>query len=235
MAQNEKIGIVLDVETTGLSPHTNEIIELFMIKFSFDQKTGRFIETLDEYSTFNEPSSSISSQITRLTGITNEMVKGASLDLGEILDFCSDVEYFFAHNASFDRSFIIKVMPELVHRKWHCSMRHVKWKNHGFPNMKLGTLLDGHGILNDQAHRANSDTRSTLELMLKTNSAGHTYLKEMTSRKPMALPASMKTGPSGQTSKYSYRRARKMAEQEMAASREKKAPFRYQTKKNVDS
>ena len=121
------------------------------------------------------------------------MVAGKSLDLDGILDFCDDAEYIFAHNASFDRSFMIKVLPQLVHKKWHCSMRHVNWKNYGFPNMKLQTLLDGHRIFNEHAHRADSDTLSTLKLLLKTSPNGHTYLKEITSKKAMALPSSMKS------------------------------------------
>ncbi|RDI48007.1 exonuclease domain-containing protein [Falsibacillus pallidus] len=216
MEQNKKIAIVLDIETTGLSPYKNEIIELYMIKFSFDKETGQLIERLDEYSALNEPNSRISSQITQLTGITNEMVKGHLLDFEEILDFCRDSEYFIAHNASFDRSFLIQVLPDLVDRKWHCSMRHVKWKNYGFADMKLNTLLRAHRIKNEHAHRAGSDTLSTLKLLLQSNPDGHTYLRELVNRKPMAPPAKKPI----QNRRNTIRDLEK-AKREMAASREK--------------
>ncbi|MED1201562.1 exonuclease domain-containing protein [Heyndrickxia acidicola] len=186
-------GAVVDIETTGLSPATHEIIEISIIKFLFHQDSGRVIEELGEYHAFNEPSFPLPSFIANLTGITDGMLKNKTFDLTELRTYCFDIDYFIAHNASFDRSFLIELMPELTERKWYCSMRNIKWKEYGYANKKLNTLLHGHGIHNVHAHRADSDTRSTFELLQKHNPDGSPYLLEMLSKKPMRKPQHKKT------------------------------------------
>ena len=74
---DKRIAIFLDVETTGLSVDEAEIIELGMIAFEFSKKDGRIFKIIDEFDEFEEPKKGeISQEITDLTGITNDIVKG---------------------------------------------------------------------------------------------------------------------------------------------------------------
>ncbi|MEK1829999.1 exonuclease domain-containing protein [Priestia megaterium] len=75
-----KLAAVLDVETTGLSAQTCDIIELAIAVVSYDSSTGEIIDIVEEYEEFNMPSTPIFPYITNLTGITNEMVKNKTLD-----------------------------------------------------------------------------------------------------------------------------------------------------------
>lgn len=61
--------IILDLETTGLNPVTSDIIEIGAILVSEDKIVTKFSELVD-------PGTNIPAEITRLTGITNKMVKG---------------------------------------------------------------------------------------------------------------------------------------------------------------
>ena len=93
--------IAFDVETTGLNPQENEIIEIGALKVRQGKVAERFIE-------FIRPSRSISPAITSLTGITDEMVADAR-SRGEVvadfLDFCED-DVLIGHNVAFDYSFM---------------------------------------------------------------------------------------------------------------------------------
>ena len=51
------------------------------------------------------PGVDISSFITELTGITNEMVSGKHIDGSSVSEFLKDVDLIIAHNAKFDRAF----------------------------------------------------------------------------------------------------------------------------------
>ena len=62
--------VVLDIETTGLSKYTNRITEIAAVKYKGKKKIG-------EFHTLINPKVHISSFITRLTGINDEMVKNA--------------------------------------------------------------------------------------------------------------------------------------------------------------
>lgn len=93
--------VVLDIETTGLSPVNNEIIELSAIKIVNGEIT-------DEYSKLIKPSGYLSPFITGLTGITREMLKDAPHIKDSVLEFkefCAD-NIIVGHNVSFDLKFI---------------------------------------------------------------------------------------------------------------------------------
>ena len=71
--QQIKVGVIFDVETTGLDPQADEVIELGMVKFAY-RPDGRVARVIDSFGSLNEPANTIPAEITILTGITNEMV-----------------------------------------------------------------------------------------------------------------------------------------------------------------
>ncbi len=100
--------VVFDIETTGLSVLTSQIIEIGAVKI----KDGKVLERFNE---FVDPEIPIPQVITELTGIDDSMVKGADkIDsvLHRFLDFIGN-RLLIAHNANFDISFIRKASRDL--------------------------------------------------------------------------------------------------------------------------
>lgn len=177
----QKQAIIVDVETTGLLPERDEIIELGMIKFSYTSE-GLIHEIIDTFTAFREPSASIPSEITRLTGITNDMVAGHSIDLNAIEAFLSGASVIIAHNAAFDRPFCEAAWP-IFHRKpWACSSGGINWRMRGHAGRKLGYLLYDYGLFHN-SHRALDDCRAVMELLSRSmDSASETPLAELLAR-----------------------------------------------------
>jgi DNA polymerase-3 subunit epsilon len=165
LKRSEKLGLVLDVETTGLGPTKDEVIELALKLFSYRTDTGEVIEIIH--------------------GIPYELVEGKSFYDAKIKTYFHRADSVFAHNASFDRSFLFHMYPEVNDLKWYCTMRNIPWKNYGFPNGKLLTLLQAHNITNYQTHRALDDITYLLELLKKTSPNGNLYLQEVLEKSPM--------------------------------------------------
>ncbi|NPV86902.1 MAG: DEAD/DEAH box helicase family protein [Anaerolineae bacterium] len=93
--------VALDIETTGLNPQMDEIIEIGAVRFN-----GNRVE--DKWHTLVSPKKPIPPFITQLTGITNEMVHNAtplSDALQTIADFVGDSP-IVGHNIAFDLSFL---------------------------------------------------------------------------------------------------------------------------------
>ncbi|MFZ5967593.1 MAG: exonuclease domain-containing protein [Bacillota bacterium] len=93
--------IVLDLETTGLDPSYDEIIEIAAIKFSNGER-------ISEFATLVKPDNKIDKYITELTGITNAMIKDAPKiheALPKLMEFVGD-SVIIAHNANFDINFL---------------------------------------------------------------------------------------------------------------------------------
>lgn len=160
---------VLDIETTGLSPQNNEIIELAAIKIKNN-------EIVDTYSSLIKPQNEISPFITNLTNITNEMVQAApSIDteITNFLNFVGD-DIIIGHNVSFDINFIntnsLKVLNIPFSNDYVDTLRlsrmYVESNNH-----KLGTMASKFNIDYSGAHRALKDCHITFKLykILKNN------------------------------------------------------------------
>lgn len=185
----KKQGLLVDVETTGLGPDSDEIIELALKLFSYRADSGEIIEILEEDSFLREPISSSAlknyNRAFKVHGIPFESVKGKSFYDVKIKTYFHRADSVFAHNASFDRSFLYRLYPEIDECHWYCTMRGVPWKKYGFPNGKLLTLLQSHHITNHQTHRAMDDITYLLELLKKISPNGNIYLREVLEKGPM--------------------------------------------------
>lgn len=157
------IGIVLDVETTGLDPDVHEIIELAMIKFTFDRggKIGTVIDTFQE---LRAPSGAFPEEISAITGITPEAVRGHSIENDAVLKFIEENALIVAHNAAFDRPFCEQLVPEFSEHSWACSATEIGWAAEGITGSRLEYVIQSFGRFYD-AHRAFDDCVALLSLL----------------------------------------------------------------------
>lgn len=158
-----KIGIIVDLETTGLDATKDEIIEVAMVKFGYsnnDQITG----VTGIFQAFNQPAAPIPPEIVELTGISDAMVAGHKIDAAALESFVADTNIVIAHNAAFDRKFAERYWSIFVHQHWACSATGIEWQKYGFGGVKLPYLLTQSGFFHD-AHRALDDCHATLEIL----------------------------------------------------------------------
>jgi len=147
--------VVFDIETTGLSPSSCKITEIGAVKIS----GGKVI---DRFETFVDPEMPIPKNITDLTGITDEMVKGAPKDFEAVkafLDF-ADGSILIAHNATFDISFIRKVADDNRIPFTNAYLDTValsRYVNPDLKNHKLDTIADYYRLGEFNHHRASDD------------------------------------------------------------------------------
>lgn len=154
--------IAFDVETTGLSPLENEIIEIGALKVRQGKVAERFIE-------FIKPRTPISPSITSLTGITNEMVADARSRcdvISDFLDFCGD-DILIGHNVAFDYSFMkcSAAADGMPFEKMGIDTLKIARKVHqDLDSKSLVCLCKYYHIENKSAHRAYHDALATAKL-----------------------------------------------------------------------
>lgn len=152
--------ISIDIETTGLDSHFDEIIELGAVRVS----DGIVVE---QFQTLVKPKQMIDSFISELTGITNDMVSSApSIDqaLPSFLDFIGD-STLLGHNVNFDINFIydfsrlLKLPP--FSNDFIDTLRIVRRVYPDWSNHKLQTMVKNLNITESIEHRALSDCLNT--------------------------------------------------------------------------
>jgi DNA polymerase-3 subunit epsilon len=153
---------ILDFETTGFSADYDRIIEVGVVKIRNNKIVGTFQE-------FVNPGQRISSTITNLTGISNEMVKGAqrsSAVMKQLKSFVGD-ELIVAHNASFDSRFFFAEMERAGFEptnKFLCSLLLSRRIFQELDSHKLGYLCRHLGYVNKASHRAFEDAEVTYKV-----------------------------------------------------------------------
>ena len=157
------IGVFLDTETTGLSCVTDRIIELGMVKFEYTED-GRIFRLLDEFNRYQDPSVPIPEAITKLTGITDDMVKGHQINVEEVDSYLKDVDIIIAHNAQFDRAFFEIIFPTITPKPWGCSMYDIDWKNEGISSHKLEYIAYKYNFF-FEGHRAITDCLAGIHIL----------------------------------------------------------------------
>jgi DNA polymerase III subunit epsilon len=175
-APNTGLAAFVDVETTGLSIYTDEVIELAADLFVFNRHSGEVVDIVQSYCGYREPSVPINPHATAVHHITHDMVRGQRLNEPLVRSVLDRAEFVIAHNAHFDRKFTVPLFPEAAVRPWLCSMRHVNWHAEGCEARNLPALLEHFGISRSAAHRAGSDSAAGLALLMSRSSDGRPFL-----------------------------------------------------------
>ncbi|WP_341867054.1 3'-5' exonuclease [Acetobacter persici] len=179
--QDLRKAIFVDTETTGLDPSLDEIIEIGMVPFIYNAKSGEIVGTLPSFNALREPGCAITPAITEITGITPEMVSGKSIDPNDVREFMSGASLVVAHNSKFDRPFLEKFCPAFSLAPWACSLEDVPWREAGLSGGQLQSLALQSGFFYD-AHRAQTDCHAAIELMRRTRlrDGTHSFLSLLT-------------------------------------------------------
>jgi DNA polymerase-3 subunit epsilon len=157
---------ITDIETTGGQPSGNSIVEIGVVLWD-----GHTV--IEEFHSLVDPGIPIPLFITRLTGITNNMVEGApkfEVIANRLLELFEGA-VFVAHNVNFDYSFI-KAEFAAIGTNWSaqrlCTVRLARKAFPGKKSYGLSSICSWMGLHNEQAHRALSDAKIAAEVLKRS-------------------------------------------------------------------
>lgn len=157
--------IVLDVETTGLKPDRDRILEIGAARV----QDGKVCET---YQALINTGFAVPERIQELTGITDTMRKSgrkANVVMEEFVDFCKDLP-ILGHNVSFDYSFLKQSAAEYglpFEKEAMDTLKIARKVLPELPSRTLEALCAHYEIHPKRAHRALDDALATHELLWK--------------------------------------------------------------------
>ena len=160
--------VVFDIETTGLNPRSDRIVEIGALRV----KDG---EVIDTFEILINPGIEIPQTVIDIHGITNDMVKDAAFPgvaLQQFVSFCEGVDFLIGHNAvRFDYPFIenecTRYMVKYPKFKIKDTIFSARKRLKGLRSYSLKALCRIFQIENKQAHRALSDVYATYEVYEK--------------------------------------------------------------------
>ncbi len=159
--------VVVDVETTGGRGDKHRVTEIGAVKV----RGGRVI---DRFETLINPQRAIPSGITRLTGITQEMVADAPyfFDVADDFERFMEGAIFVAHNVEFDYGFIASEFRRIGRGFRHpklCTCASMRRLYPGHRSYSLAELCREYDIPLKSHHRALCDAEAAAELLLLIN------------------------------------------------------------------
>jgi DNA polymerase III epsilon subunit family exonuclease len=168
--------VVFDLETTGLSPLLDKIVELSAIKL-----TPYKCKTIDQ---LINPERPIPPETTEIHGIRDDQIVGSPLIgnfLTDFYDFCEGLP-LLAHNAQFDAGFIVfeshKHNIELPKIDVYCSLKMARNSYPHFSKYRLNDLAEQLEIPLESHHHALDDGLASLKIFCKSLMRAHSNPKE---------------------------------------------------------
>lgn len=160
---------VVDLETTGLNPARDEIIEIGALL------VDKGFRTIGEFSVLVRPRMALPPQITRLTGIDQQLLDSQGIRLQDgfarLQDFLGD-RPVFAHHAAFDQSFLVNASAQLGLAFSNVMYDTICMAEAAWPDLDSYALLSlAHrmGLGNSPTHRALADAKATLDVLKEAN------------------------------------------------------------------
>ena len=191
-----KCFIAFDVETTGLSPATDRIVELGAVLF----QDGEVSKT---FSSLVNPGIPIPASATSINHITNKMLSKAPTETEiypQLVSFfggamCGEI-IMCAHNARFDFSFLCSSLSRLGYDAnivYIDTLGFARKTLHGLENYKQCTLEKYFGLVNAASHRASSDAENCGKILLKLLDEAGASLEEERKKAEKARPNAQET------------------------------------------
>ena len=156
--------VVFDLETTGISPKTDEVVEISAVKVEHGKVT-------DEFSTLVNPKRRIPYGASRVNGITDDMVAEAPFFEQVLEEFLEFIEGFVlvGHNiARFDMNFLYRDVEKYFERSLpNDYIDTLQMARRELPNLehhRLTDLAEYYGISAEGAHRALNDCRMNQQI-----------------------------------------------------------------------
>ena len=146
---------VIDLETTGLNPDKELIIEFAAVRVRDGVVTDTFQQLCD-------PGFPIPSVVSDITGITDEMVRfcpNPRSVLSDFLEFVGD-DFVVGHNVLFDVRFIAR-SAEVFKNNYIDTMGIFRRLHPMLPHHRLSDMVEFYAQTNESAHRALSDCYAT--------------------------------------------------------------------------
>jgi DNA polymerase-3 subunit epsilon len=153
--------VSFDLETTGLSPKSDRVIEIGAVRFGQDGVPLRELQLLVD------PGIPVPLPVQRLTGITGDDLAGQASPLeamAQLADFCEGAE-LVGHGTAFDLAFCTLLLPDTFGRRE--AMDTLELARILLPlaaSHNLGALGRLLGLRHERPHRALSDAQATAEL-----------------------------------------------------------------------
>ena len=153
--------IAIDLETTGINPEHNRIIEIGAIR----------VETGEVFHTLVNPKMPLREKTIEITGITEELLQDAISEAEAIKGFVAFLKedtILLGHNISFDHSFLVLAMKRCGYEVPQFfgidTLKLSRMLCPELPKKTLEAMCEHFGIVNECAHRALEDSKATIQL-----------------------------------------------------------------------
>jgi DNA polymerase-3 subunit epsilon len=168
---DDKLGLILDVETTGLSCTHDRVIQLAFRPFYVNSTSFEVTGIAKKTVILNDPGEPLREEITRLTGLSDKDLSGHSIDWEWVKGALERPDFIICHNAKFDRGFVENEIARagLSHSEgavWCCSINEIDWLSFCRPSKALEVLCAWSGFFYD-SHDAGNDIDALLHLLRK--------------------------------------------------------------------
>jgi DNA polymerase III epsilon subunit family exonuclease len=164
------IFVALDLETTGLSPDNDTIIEVAMIRFSLEKNDKKFeLHYIDEKSFLVAPWIPLSEEVTLITGITDDMLYDAKKweDLREDVREFIGGDILVGHNVLFDINMLSTHGINLEQNSVLDTFELSEFLSQDIESLNLGFLASRYNLIWDSLeHRALDDVKLSIRLFL---------------------------------------------------------------------
>jgi ATP-dependent DNA helicase DinG len=162
---------VIDIETSGINPASDEIIDLGFLQFEGTQLVSSF-------SSLVRPENQVSSFITKLTGLTNEQLRKAPLWSTTEIDLLElESHSLIAHNSNFEENFLKRYFdkaPGINGREtYHDSLLYLALLFPESNALNLEHFIHFLGIAEREEHRGLADSRDLLKTLLLSTYLTH--------------------------------------------------------------